>query len=822
MKLFKVVGICLLFLVFTAVNALANQPSSVIYHQLQKLKETRRVLFVAAHPDDENTRLIAYLANAQHMEVAYLSLTRGDGGQNLIGKELGIELGFIRTHELLKARATDGGRQLFTRALDFGFSKNPKETLGNWNKEDVLSDVVWIVRNYQPDIIINRFNTIPGTTHGHHTTSAILSVEAFDLAANPNSFPQQLNNVQTWQPHRLFWNAYNWGGQYEPESGKKYHTFPVGDYNPLLGTTYSKIAADSRTMHKSQGFGSTAQWGEASDFIELVKGKSFEKDPFEGLPNRWEKLSSGKAIESAIQQVITNYNFLTPEKNVDALLKVKALMDKEKSTETWFKEKKQLIDEIIFQSMGVKYEFVTKKEISFPGDQISAELIVNNPSAKLIKITNFSGEIFNKNLNSTSVNNKPFSTNVQFQLPDNFPISQPFWLENPVKDAIFGIDNLEFIGKTINEPLVIGQLNLQIDQQTFLMNVPLIYKYNDQVNGEIKQPFTVVPEINVKMDKSNVFLSSGAKNYVDVEVAFKNDIKLGKIQIQGLNESQYSVVELSERQKRNTKYYRIIFKSLPKGKHEVKVGFLTQDGKMYDKDMQRIIYSHIPNLTYFLTNNLSVHQMDLNLTQGGKIGYINGAGDDVADVLINLGYQVSFIENNQINKEYLKQFQTIITGVRAFNVNQALANQVDELMSYVNDGGNLIIQYNTSSPLLTRDLGPYPFSVSRERVTVENSPFEADFSHPILKFPNTLTASDFDQWVQERGLYFVSNWDKKYASPLRFQDPDEAMNAGSLITANYGKGTYTYSGISWFRQLPAGVPGAIKLFVNLIEQGNGK
>jgi LmbE family N-acetylglucosaminyl deacetylase len=307
---------CFLILGFAFfTGSVYSQTSSELFHGLEKLKETKRVLYVAAHPDDENTRLIGYLANGVHAEVAYLSLTRGDGGQNLIGKELGIELGMIRTQELIRARETDGGRQFFSRAIDFGFSKHPDETLTNWEREKVLEDVIWIIRKFQPDIVINRFNDIPGTTHGHHTTSAILSLEAFDKAADPNVFPDQLQWVEPWQPTRVFWNAYNWGGQYEPKEGTMYHRFEVGDFNPFLGQTYSKIAADSRTMHKSQGFGSTAQLGEGSDFMEFVKGVPFTSDPFQDVATRWDKVPQGKAIERAIDLVIANFDFKNPENN---------------------------------------------------------------------------------------------------------------------------------------------------------------------------------------------------------------------------------------------------------------------------------------------------------------------------------------------------------------------------------------------------------------------------------------------------------------------------------------------------------------------------
>src|SRR5690606_37796896 len=370
----RIAAAILLFVLYSFPGLLLAQSSSEIYHELLKLKESRRVLYIAAHPDDENTRLIAYLSNKEHVQVAYLSLTRGDGGQNLIGKELGLELGMIRTQELLKARETDGGRQYFTRAIDFGFSKNPDETLNNWDRQKLLSDVVWVIRNFQPDIIINRFNTIPGTTHGHHTTSAILSIEAFRAAADPKAFPEQLSHVAPWSAKRVFWNGYNWGAPYQPEEGKISHAFPVGEYHPLLGTTCSQIAADSRTMHKSQGFGATAQVGQSEDYIELIDGDQFKEDPFEGFVSRWNTVPQGEAIEAAISQALEQFDFLLPENNIPRLLQVKRLLDKLEVTEPWVGEKQRQIDEIILASLGVKAEFLSAKELSFPSEKSNASL----------------------------------------------------------------------------------------------------------------------------------------------------------------------------------------------------------------------------------------------------------------------------------------------------------------------------------------------------------------------------------------------------------------------------------------------------------------
>jgi len=816
MKNLKWLLFCLTFLILSPIYP-QSHPSSVLYHKLLRFQDTKRVLFVAAHPDDENTRLIAYLANAEHAEVAYLSLTRGDGGQNLIGKELGIELGLIRTHELLRARETDGGRQFFTRALDFGFSKNPDETFNNWDRQKLLSDVVWMVRKFQPDIIINRFNTIPGTTHGHHTSSAILSVETFDKAADPSVFPEQLKYAKPWQAKRIFWNAYNWGGQYEPEEGKTYFTFGVGEYNPLLGTTYSQIAADSRTMHKSQGFGSTSQIGQGNDFIELIKGPTFKEHPFEDISNRWAQLPNGSKIIAAIENALTGFDFTSPENNLEKLLQIKSLMGSQDSDALWLEEKKKFLDKLILEVLGVKAEFIVKKEIGYPGETISTELIFNNPASVPLTVSSFGGQVFNLNIDKEAKNNVPVAQALQINIPKDYPVSQPFWLEEPLDGSLFGIQELSKIGQPINGPSIEGRLDLLVHGQRIQIDLPLLYKYNDQVDGEIKQPFTLVPEVNVNLDKNNLFLIKGADRTLKVEVSFRNQILDGNLSFDGVEAGQYRIVSEEKDDRRKRIVYTVEFLDSDREKKEVLVTFQTSDGQKFNLDTKRIIYKHIPNLTYFTSTTLGLVKMDIKLSNQ-RIGYINGAGDDVPDVLRNLGYQVSMLENGDLKKERLKSFETVIVGIRAFNVNQSLADNVDQLMEYVKEGGNLIVQYNTISPLLTRELGPYPFSISRDRVTVENSPVVADFSHSLLSKPNKIFQKDFDGWVQERGLYFTSNWDKNYSSPLTMQDPGENANKGSLIFAKYGKGTYTYSGISWFRQLPAGVPGAVKLFINLIEQ----
>lgn len=793
-------------------------PSSQIYHQLLQLKETKRVLYLAAHPDDENTRLIAYLVNGEHAEVAYLSLTRGDGGQNLIGKELGIELGQIRTQELIKARETDGGRQFFSRAMDFGYSKNPTETLQNWEKQKVLADVVWAIRKFQPDIIITRFNTIPGVTHGQHTASAILAGEAFQLAGKSDAFPEQLEWVKPWQPKRIFFNAYNFRGDFEPEEGKKYYAFEVGGYNPLLGKTYNQIAADSRTMHKSQGFGATAGIGSSSDFIELIDGEEYDKSPFEGVADRWESIPGGKEFKSQVDQVLNQFDFLKPEENLTALLKLRSSLLGLDSEETWVKEKVSKLDQVIFNALGLEYEFNVRKEIGFPGEKINAELVFNNPSS--VGVNSISFKVTENNFTGNPEELKDNETHVlpvSFTIPEDAPYSQPYWLVHPIDGALYDVKDQNLIGLPFNDETTSGNLFFEIGDQKFSKSVPLKYKYNDQVEGEVKQPFVIVPEVDLLVSKENVFLVSGADPTLTVTVNFRDQYLEGELDFEGLESSQFRILSVEDLALQKRRVYHVAFLPNGSGKKTVTARFTTPGGKSYDQLTKTISYRHIPNLTYLSSASFNLIQADWKLS-GEKIGYIPGAGDDVPGVLSSLGYKITLIGAEDYSVDYLSQFKAIVVGIRAYNTNETLAANQQILMGYVRSGGNLIVQYNTSSPLLISQLGPFPFTISRDRVAVQGSPVTADWSSPILTTPNQVNEADFKDWVQERGLYFASAIDTAYQTPFSMQDPDEPASNGSLIVAKYGNGTFTYTGISFFRQLPAGVPGAIKLFINLIEQ----
>ncbi len=810
------ISFCLILISFSGIAQ--SKSSAEIYHQLLQLKETKRVLYVAAHPDDENTRLIAYLVNGAHSEVAYLSLTRGDGGQNLIGKELGIGLGQIRTQELLKARETDGGRQYFTRAMDFGYSKDPTETLQNWEKSKVLSDVVWVIRKFQPDIIVTRFTTVPGVTHGHHTTSAILAEEAFDLAGDPKAFPEQLSQVGIWQPKRIFWNAYNFGGEFQEDSTKVYDVFPTGDFNSLLGESYSQIAADSRTMHKSQGFGSTAGIGNAVDHIQFLKGEPFKNSAFDGVEDRWGSLANGKEILAEIDQAIASFNFIDPSQNSGKLLALRKKLQAVSNPPTWVTEKQKKLDQLIIESLGIDFEFISKQELGFVGQEVAAQLVFNNPTA--IPVSDVSLAVNQKEFKQSTEsvqNNQALTIPVSFTIPTDTKLSQPYWLENPINGALYDVTNQGDIGKPFNDIKFGGTLSFSIQGQSFNLELPLQYKYNDQVDGEVKQPFTIVPEINLSLSADVVFLIPTVTSKIKVTVHFSDKMLDGGLDFKGLPADQYRILEVTDNAFLKERVFEVEFLNKSQGIKDIRAQYTTGDGKVFDKTTYRILYKHIPNLTYFEPASIRLIQEDWKVSKA-KLGYIPGAGDDIPGVLTSLGYQVEVIGANDYSVEKLSQYKAVIVGIRAYNTNEDLATNQQALMGYVYSGGKVIVQYNTSSPLLTNQLGPYPFTLGRNRVAVQNSPVQVNWDHPIVKGPNPLTEADFEHWEQERGLYFVGKMDERYETPFTMNDPGEEPSNGALIYTTYGKGKYIYSGISFFRHLPAGVAGSTKLFINLIEE----
>ena len=799
--------------------------SADIYLGLRKLNVLGSVLYVAAHPDDENTRLITYFSKDRLYRTGYLSMTRGDGGQNLIGDEQGIALGLIRTQELLSARKMDGGEQFFTRAYDFGFSKNPEETFTKWDKEKILSDVVWIIRKFQPDVVITRFPTTGEGGHGHHTASAILANEAFTAAADAKRFPEQLRYVQPWQAKRIVLNGFNFGGGNSTPQSAAFR-FDVGGFNPVLGKSYGEIAAESRSQHKSQGFGATASRGEAMESFVTTAGTAPVKDLFDDVELTWKRVKGGEKMMPLVQKAIGDFDFLAPQKSVDQLLKIHAALI-ELPVGYWRDKKLEEVTELIAWCNGIWMEATTNVQNAVQGDSLRVRFDLNNRNGADVRLRDISVGYFDTTLTTVLQTNKNFILNKTIFVANDKKVSQPYWLETKMQEGMFTVNDQDLIGRADIIPPYVARFTFVINGVTLTYNKPVQYRYTHPVKGEIYQPLFVIPPINIASTPDLLIAKKGetATKAIGVELFANRRLQPASIDVELKSETislaKKDTTSVFEKNLKRNYSFGVKTNTLVK-ESELLVGsakFISaQEKGTATSSLTGIHYDHIPEIRYFFSDNVQILNIDLK-TEGSKIGYIVGAGDKVPQALEQMGYDVVLLTDKELTRNNLAQFSAIITGIRAYNTNDWMSKHYDNLMKYVADGGNLIVQYNTSSNLgpVRAKIGPYNFNISRKRVTNENAPVVfLKPEHAVLNYPNKITDKDFIGWVQERSIYDADGFDQNFEAIIGMSDPGETQDNGSLIISKYGKGHFTYTGLVFFRELPAGVPGAYRLLANLI------
>ncbi|HMI05079.1 MAG TPA: PIG-L family deacetylase [Pedobacter sp.] len=793
---------------FTKAQSMQQLNAAEIKQGLLALNVTGSVLYIAAHPDDENTRLLTYLAKEKKVRTGYLSLTRGDGGQNLIGNEQAELLGLIRTQELLAARRTDGAEQFFTRANDFGFSKNSDESFKIWDKKKILADVVWVIRKFQPDVIITRFPEDSRAGHGHHAGSAILAHEAFAAAADPKQFPEQLAFVKPWQAKRILWNTFNFGGNNTTSDDQL--KIDVGAYNALLGKSYGEIAAESRSNHRSQGFGSSSQRGGGLEFFTPVAGDAAQKDIFEGIDFTLNRNPGNAAIQQLLDDINTTYDVADPSKSVSKLLKLKGLVKGKP-----FKQVQ--LDDLILACAGIWLESAAGNSAYALGDDVNVRIqgiarVKEGFAFPISIIEGNSGASFELKPNRFVSEDKKISS-------ANARITQPYWLEKEHGIGAYIVDSLSKIGLAENPIGLSGLFKVKIGDEVIEKRLPVVYKYTDQVRGEIYQPLVIAPPVTATpADRSFIFNGNEPKKISLTLRAFKDNAS-GVLEPKVPSGWKVVPEKADFRMARKGEEQRADFTVTPAGQVSEGVFSLNVvvDGKNYHQGLHVVNYEHIPVQTLFPLTQAKMSRIDLKFA-GKRIGYIAGAGDMVAESLKQVGYAVEDLSLNQLINGDLSVYDAIVTGVRLYNVSDQMRGIQPKLMKYVEEGGTLLVQYNVNSPLRIDNLGPFPFGLSRDRVTEEDAKVTLlSPDHLALNYPNKITNKDFEGWVQERGLYFVTNMDKKYTVLLSMNDNGESAKNGSLIVADYGKGRYVYTGISFFRQLPAGVPGAYRLFVNLLS-----
>lgn len=831
---------CILLLVLCVQSLFAQVPAQLnaaeIFEEFKKLNVLGSVLYVAAHPDDENTRLLAYLAKEKKYRTGYLSLTRGDGGQNLIGVEQGIELGLIRTQELIAARRIDGAEQFFSRAFDFGYSKTARETLHTWDSLKVLSDVVWIIRKFKPDVIITRFPADNRAGHGHHWSSAVLANIAFKAAADPNQFTDHFKyGLQPWSAKRILWNTFNFGGNNTIANDQ--FKVEVGQYNAVLGKGYGEVASESRSQHKSQGFGVARQRGQSFEYFVTTGGVAPKTDLMDDVITDWRRVEGSEKIQTAIQQLIHGYQLQNPIKSLPQLIQLKHLINQLPISD-WRNQKLNSVNFLIEQCAGLFLDAFTNQPHLVVGDSLQINFVANSrvegTQIKLNRIgvvMNYLGDeevIADAAIEKSLVLNNNSNHVIKLNKTAAFKATQPYWLAGGEPNGVFQIPSPHLIGQPENTPMFRGLFNVTIDGADFIFEKPIRYKYTDPVKGELYQPFNIINKVSFQLSHQVIDKHANLPFSIHISPEYNSSKAIVQVQVQQ-NGSWETIAVDTFQFKKNVELLMSVpqkrFQSFNQKTIPIRLNVQDESGEhVYAYATKLINYDHIPTIQYQSLQQVKLIHQPIKISSK-KIGYIVGAGDKVPEALMLMGYSVEVLQEAQLQPKVLQQFDAIITGVRAYNVHSYLPNYNQVIMQYIQNGGNFIVQYNTNNQFggVKDQIGPFSFNITRTRVTEENANVKFLLpNHPVLNYPNKIQAADFEGWVQERSIYQADNPPAPFVTPLEMNDENENPSNGSLIIAPYGKGNFVYTGLVFFRQLPAGVDGAYKLMANLIALPKNK
>jgi LmbE family N-acetylglucosaminyl deacetylase len=820
-------GVCLLAARPDCGVAAETQTNAVILQELRSFREMGSVLYIAAHPDDENTQLITYLARGRGYRMAYLSVTRGDGGQNLLGSEFDEELGVIRTQELLAARRLDGGRQFFTRAIDFGYSKDYRETLGIWDRDKVLGDVVRVIRTFQPDVVVAGFSPqqTPGQ-HGHHVASAVLAVDAFKLAGDPKAYPEQLDKLKPWQPKRLLQNI-RFGGNRGGNASPDLLRIEAGGNDPVSGESFGSIAGRSRAMHKSQGFGNFGGGGgSAPQSFQLLDGEPATNDIMDGIDTTWARVPGGGAeIGKLTDEAIEKFNTNDPVTNVPALLAIRSRVIA-LPADRIVDEKRRQLDRVIQACLGLSVETTVTQAEVVPGEELQLHHSATIRSWMPVRwqATRYPGIQRDLSAPIELIPGQTVTRDSTETLPARTPLSQPYWLREERTTGTYQVSVPSLIGQPENPPAFPVEEVFEVGGQTMVIaDEPVQLATGSVPEAWKRRRLEVIPPVSLKFASDVKLFAPGAANTVEVEVTAARPNATGTLELDAPAGWKFSPASQPFKLETVGGHARFKFTvTAPKEAATARIAARAKiGGSSFNSQRVEIRYPHIPPLLLQPPATVKVACLDLAI-RGKNIGYLPGAGDSVAQTLEQMGYAVTLLTGADLTTNRLKDFDAVVIGIRAFNVRTDLVSQLPDLFAYVESGGTVVAQYNRpGGDLKTDKLAPYSLRLSNDRVTDEHAAmtFLAP-DHPVLNTPNKITSADFDGWIQERGVYFPNQWDEHFTPILSCSDPGESVpKTGSLLIARYGKGYFVYTGLAFFRQLPDGVPGAYRLFANLVSLG---
>ena len=846
MRIPRLLGTLLLFLCSSTASLAQDRGSAALGALVDGLGVSARVLLVAAHPDDEDTALLAWLVHRQHADAAYLSLTRGDGGQNLIGDELGEALGVIRSEELLAARRLDGATQYFTRAYDFGFSKSAEETYTHWPKDSVLRDVVTVIRAYRPHIVVAIFSGTPRDGHGHHQVSGILAREAYDAAADTIRYPRSVTAGHgAWAPAKLYLGPYQ-------SRDRATVRFNVGEYDPVLGRSYYEIAMESRSQHKSQAFGRLQRRGTQLDWLMIEKASGAtvngvaERSPFEGIDTTWARLRPAAArvsreasaaldsLPAATASARAMLDFRRPTTVVPALARVHRLLARvrdahiaDPDVEASVRSGLSRATRALVEATGAAIEATAGRATVARGDSVPVEVTFYARGDVPVAVTGVridGPDVSAATLLRDAPATVPADSAASWRgAVRGVRITQPWWLGYGRRGDLFDVPRAEVAQAESERPTAaVARVTMAIDGATVEASAPVVHRRADPVRGDVQRPLSVVPPIAVTLERTVEYARAGVPlervERVELRSALTTpaDVTVTLAVPGGLTSDGAKRVTLAPGATQGMEFN---VRGTPRATRGEMSAVAEGRGERFRDGYTEIEYDHITPQRMYRDAAVDLQGVDVALGAGLRVAYIPGAGDNVAPMLRQLGIPITLLEPGAVATTDLSPYTAVVVGTRAYESHPELIQHNARLLDYTRRGGTLVVQYGQYE-MMQAGIMPYPVTISRPhtRVTVEDAPVGIlDPEHRALRSPNRIGPRDFEGWVQERALYMPSQFDSAYTAPLAMNDPGEPPSRGALLVAPYGRGLYVYTTMAFFRQLPAGVPGAARLFVNFLS-----
>ncbi len=848
---------------------------------LRRLQTTARLMQVTAHPDDEDGGMLTLEARGKGVSTLLMTLTRGEGGQNKLGSNLFDALGVLRTLELLASDRYYGVEQRFSRVADFGFSKTAEETFQKWQGHDVaLADMVRVIRTFRPDVLVARFSGTERDGHGHHQASAILTKEAFRAAGDPKRFPEQIaEGLEPWQPKKLYIGNVCGFMAMTCDAANYTLRLNTGVVDPVLGVSYIQFAMEGLRHQQSQGAANwTVEPGDRFTYYKLVdsvvespKDKDgHEQDFFDGIdttlpglatlmPDEEKKVPwlrrSLVGIQAKIEAaeragtdaVATDAALAAAERLTGALLIVGGIPLPERA-ETDFRLNSLYseIEQARALVAGVKLSTIVNAPIgatsehafmAVPGKsfEVTAKLSVERVFYKHATVRLRLPEGWKSEELKREQSGKELTVQFRVSPPTNAQITRPYWRrDGPKRDTLNMIDEPKFQGLPFPPPPVEAVADLSGEA----VKAVCMVRYKNSASAVEERPLAVAPAFSVLLDPSEqvIPIEDGPQSKVKVDVSSNLESKTlqethgagdpekdeGALRVAVPDgwrvEPAEKQLQFHKRGERQSAGFKVLSGNRTEGRTGIRASFKSGH-RSYVEGYSVVTREDLGTFYYYQPAAQRVSIVDVKVPKDVKVGYIMGAGDEIPTVLQQIGMDVTLIPAEKLSSEDLGRYRTIVLGIRAYDTQKDVIANNRRLLDFVQAGGRLVVQYNASAgDFNAGKFTPYPATLSRARVSVEEAPVVIlDPANAIFHSPNEITQKDFEGWVQERGLYFMSQWDSNFTPLLESHDPGEGEQKGGLLIAHYGKGTYIYTGYAFFRQLPAGVPGAVRLLVNLVS-----